>query len=218
MSGVAEQLNEVMLNDLGYFKSWYDFYFNVERYLPDDKREVFYSPYGSELFGRLQNYSVASSIRKEKLGDFQLSTLVDFDINQDLVRFVVKYADRLKSISRTAGAIFCHKEIAKVIGKKQLDELVKFIGKEVYSFIVKRVLILGRVVPSLSIPNYPIAEKIDSAGREILFAALKGLPLEIARRLCMLLDEDFSTFYEKDVDDKLSKKCFAFLEFVVNKV
>ncbi|MDR1891204.1 MAG: SctK family type III secretion system sorting platform protein, partial [Puniceicoccales bacterium] len=138
-----ESLKNVIATDFQYFKNWYDFYFNVEKYLPDREFEKVFSVYDKSIFSiLLTSGCTQTDIRKNLLKILGLKDSVDYDVCTKPVKLVIDNKDRLTRTMNVAGAIFHHKDIIKIISKNELNALTEFIGQDIYTFIIKRGMIL----------------------------------------------------------------------------
>jgi hypothetical protein len=155
------------------------------------------------------------------LGILGLSDAVSYDIGMQNVRLAITQKDLLMRAMVIAGSIFHHRSIVKIISKRELDALIKFIGQETYSYILKRGMVLWKMVPEFE-PKVPpktqklsITEKIFIAGKEILCRALFGLPDEIKKRLELMFGEQFDI--PTKCDELLIKKCLDLVKFSLEK-
>ncbi|MDR1595567.1 MAG: Yop proteins translocation protein K [Puniceicoccales bacterium] len=216
MSTAMESLRNLVISDFQYFKRWYDFNFNVEHYLPDKDLEKYFESQHRDVFDILSKSECArTTVRKNLLAAFGLDCEVDYDIGSAVVRMAMVGKDALERASVVSGAIFYNAEIAKVIGKRDLETLTKFIGTDTYSFIVKRKMVLWKMVPNMKIDGHgSIIEKIATAGKKMLHMALCDIPVGIRKRL------EFMFGGELDISEKcnemLAKKCFDLIDFSLN--
>ncbi|MDR1433185.1 MAG: SctK family type III secretion system sorting platform protein [Puniceicoccales bacterium] len=218
MVEVAESLKKIVASDFEYFKRWYNFNFNVEKYLCKMKLEQVFGAYSSGVFSiLLQSDSSKTTVRQSLLSMLGLSGSVDYDIGSPVVRLAIGGKDILERAMVTSGAIFCHRDIAKIISKRELTVLTEFIGRDTYAFIVKRGMILWKMTPDLSAESGgTVVEKIRTIGKKILCMALFGLPGEVKKRLELMFDCEFNI--PDRCDEMLAKKCFDLMNFSLERL
>jgi hypothetical protein len=219
MTEIAEKLAKTMAADFEYFKTWYDFNFNIEKYLaPSDLEKVFGRYRKDVLEILLASEHSKTTARKNLLKLFNLNDIVDYDIDSECVKLAIKKKETLVRSMVVAGALFYYRKITKVVTKKELEPLVNFIGRDVYTFIIKRGLVLWKMLPTLALeeeqPSF--TEKIMAAGKQILCQALVGVPDEIKKRLELEFCERFDIPEKRDED--LNKKCFDLIIFSMDKI
>jgi hypothetical protein len=216
MSVAMESIKEVVGEDFAYFKSWYDFNFNVEKYVPKEKLAAMCS--GEAMAILLAHGHSRTAFRKKLLAALDLRTAVDYDIGAAAVRFVIAKREWLKRAAVVAGAIFHHKDVVRVISKKELGVLIEFIGKDIYDFVVKRGMILWKMVPEMrcTAKKSSIAEKVNEAGRQILANALFGIPDEVKKRLELIFQSALDI--PQSCDEPIAKKCLELIKFSVVKI
>jgi hypothetical protein len=217
MREVTESLKNVVVGDFEYFKSWYEFNFNVEKHLSDRALESVFSVYRKDIFPIIsQSDSTGTIVRRNMLAMLGLGTSLDYDITAKSVKLAITAKNSLERAMVISGAIFYHREIVKVISKKELNILTEFIGQDIYSFIVKRGMMLWKMVPELRVEaKGSITEKITTAGKDILCKALFGLPDEIKKRLELIFEQPFAI--PSKCDELLVKKCFELVNFSLEK-
>lgn len=219
MDGKINNVQEILNSDFDYFKRWYDFNFNIEKYLSEQQREFLILNDLSNVQKILLSDRCHSTIvRKELLEKLQLSTVIDYDIRLPIVRFVIDNLELLKKAMLIAGAIFCHQDILKIISKKSLIAVIEQIGQDVYEFIVKRSMMLRKILPDVSfnVHTSDMSEKIKSIGEKILCMSLIGLPCEIKKRLYLVIGKDLNIPEQGDVE--VSKKCLELMTFARDKI
>ncbi|MDR2779113.1 MAG: SctK family type III secretion system sorting platform protein [Puniceicoccales bacterium] len=215
----TESLKNAITTDFQYFKNWYDFSFNIEKYLPAQEFEKVFSVYDKSIFNILLSSGYAQTgIRRNLLKILGLKDSVDYDICAKPVKLVINHRDRLVRAMNVAGAIFHHKDIIKIISKSELNVLVEFIGQKTHSFIIKRGMVLWKMLPNLKIKTtkMPTIKKIVSSGRCILSNALVGLPDEVRKRLELMLGEHFDI--PSGCDEAVASKCLELIEFSLEKL
>lgn len=208
-----------VLQDFEYFKSWYDFFFNVEKYVSQELLAKIFCNAPSNVIDILLHSPVTKTeFKKKLLSGCGLSVDANFDINSKIVRLIVTNLPILKKISMVVGAIFCYNDIIKIISRKELSRIIDSIGKDMYSFIVKRGVMLKKIIPNITIeyPSKDILEKMTVAGKKILCVALVGLPTEIHKRLELFCGEKFDI--PDQYDEAISKKCFDLVMFARDKI
>jgi hypothetical protein len=114
---------------------------------------------------------------------FGLKDSVDYDVRTKPIKLVIDNKDRLTRTMNVAGALLHHKNVIKIIRKNKLNALTEFIRQDIYTFIIKRGMILWKMLPDLKIKSskMPLTEKISSSGKRILSNPLVGLPDEIRK-------------------------------------
>jgi len=208
-----------VLQDFEYFKSWYDFFFNVEKYVSQELLARIFCNAPSNVIDILLHSPVTKTeFKKKLLSGCGLSVDANFDINSKIVRLIVTDLPILKKISMIVGAIFCYNDIIKIISRKELSRIIDSIGKDMYSFIVKRGIMLKKIIPNITIeyPGKDIVEKITVTGKKIVCVALVGLPTEIHKRLELFCGEKFDI--PDKYDEAVSKKCFDLVMFARDKI
>lgn len=219
MDGKINNVQEILNSDFDYFKRWYDFNFNIEKYLSEQKREsLILNDLSNVQKILLSDRRHSTIVRKELLEKLQLSTVIDYDIRLPIVRFVIDNLELLKKAMLVAGAIFCHQDILKIISKKSLIAVIEQIGQDVYEFIVKRSMMLRKILPDVSfnVHTSDMSEKIKSIGEKILCMSLIGLPCEIKKRLYLVIGKDLNIPEQGDVE--VSKKCLELMTFARDKI
>ncbi|MDR1173268.1 MAG: SctK family type III secretion system sorting platform protein [Puniceicoccales bacterium] len=219
MVEIAESLKNVIATDFQYFKIWYDFSFNVEKYLPTQEFEKVFSVYDKNIFNLLLTSRCAQTdVRRNLLKVLGLKDSVDYDVCARPVKLVIRNKDRLIRTMHVAGAIFHYKDIIKIINKNELNALVEFIGQDIYSFIVKRGMVLWKMLPDLKVKTVkmPLVQKITSSGKCILGNALVGLPDEVKKRLELMLGEQFDI--PSKYDETVANKSLELIEFSLEKL
>lgn len=212
-------VQEILNNDFDYFKRWYDFTFNIEKYLSEQQREyLILSGLSNVQKILLSDRMHSASVRKELLEKLHLSTVIDYDIQMPIVRFVIDNIKLLKKDMLIAGAIFCHQDILKIISKKSLVAVIEQIGHDVYEFIVKRSMMLRKVIPNISVEigTGDILAKIKNAGERILCVALTGLPCEVKKRLNLVFEKNLDI--PEQCDAMVDKKCLELMKFANDKI
>ena len=212
-------VQEILNDDFDYFKRWYDFNFNIEKYLSEQHREsLVLNDLSNVQKILLSDRRYSTSVRKELLEKLQLSTMIDYDIRMPIVRFVIDNLESLKKAMVIAGAIFCHQDILKIISKKSLMAVIDQIGQEIYEFIVKRSMMLRKIIPDVSFNarTNDMSEKIKSIGEQILCMSLIGLPYEIKKRLYLVIGKDLDIPEQGDAE--VSKKCLELMTFARDKI
>ncbi|MDR2603457.1 MAG: SctK family type III secretion system sorting platform protein [Puniceicoccales bacterium] len=219
MVEIAESLKNIITTDFQYFKNWYDFNFNVETYLPVQEFEKVFRVYGKNIFNILLTSGYAQTdFRRNLLKILDLKDSVDYDICARSVKLVIHNKERLVQAMKVAGAIFHHEDVIKIIGKNELNALIEFTGQGVYSFIVRRGMVLWKMLPNLKIKTVkmPLTQKITSSGKCILSNALVGLPDEVKKRLELMLGEHFDI--PSKYDEVTVNKCLELIEFSLKKL
>ncbi|MDR2629263.1 MAG: SctK family type III secretion system sorting platform protein [Puniceicoccales bacterium] len=214
MVEIVESLKNIITTDFQYFKNWYDFNFNVEKYLPAQEFEKVFSVYDKNIFNVLLTSGYTQTdIRKNLLKILGLKDSIDYDVCARSVKLVIHNKDRLVRAMNIAGAIFHHKDIIKIISKNELNALIEFIGQDIYSFIIKRGMVLWKMLPDLKIKTVkvPFVQKITSSGKCILNNALVELPDEVKKRLELMLGEHFDI--PSEYDKITANKCLELIEF-----
>ncbi|MDR0742228.1 MAG: Yop proteins translocation protein K [Puniceicoccales bacterium] len=219
MVEIVESLKNIITTDFQYFKNWYDFSFNVEKYLPTQELEKVFNVYDKNVFNiLLASEHAQTDVRRNLLKILDLKDSVDYDICARPVKLVIHNKDRLVRAMNIAGALFHHKEIIKIINKNELNALIEFIGQDIYSFIIKRGMILWKMLPDLKIKTIrmPFIQKITSSGQCILSNALFGLPDEVQKRFELMLGEHFDI--PSKCDEITVNKCLELIEFSLKKL
>jgi hypothetical protein len=219
MVEIAESLKNIIATDFQYFKNWYDFNFNVEKYLPAQEFEKIFEVYDRNVFNILLTSRCAQTdFRRNLLKILGLKDSVDYDVCARPVKLVVHNKDRLVRAMNVAGTIFHHRDVIKVINKNELNALIEFTGQEVYSFMVRRGMVLWKMLPDLKIKTgqMPLIQKITSSGKCILSNALVGLPDEVKKRLELMLGEHFDI--PSKYDEATANKCLELIEFSLEKL
>ncbi|MDR2432716.1 MAG: SctK family type III secretion system sorting platform protein [Puniceicoccales bacterium] len=219
MVEIVESLKNVITADFQYFKNWYDFNFNVEKYLPAQEFEKVFRVYDKNIFNILLTSKCAQTdFRRNLLKILGLKDSVDYDVCARPVKLVIHNKDRLVRAMKVAGTIFHYGDVTKIIGKNELNALIEFMGQEVYSFIVKRRMVLWKMLPNLKVKTVkmPLIQKITSSGKCILNNALVGLPDEVKKRLELMLGEHFDI--PSEYDEATTNKCLELIEFSLEKL
>ncbi|MDR2776678.1 MAG: SctK family type III secretion system sorting platform protein [Puniceicoccales bacterium] len=214
MAEIVESLKNIITTDFQYFKNWYDFSFNVEKYLPTKELEKVSNVYDKNVFNILLTSGYTQTdIRRDLLKILGLKDSVDYDVCARPVKLVIHNKDRLVRAMNIAGAIFHYKDIIKIINKNELNALIEFIGQNIYSFIIKRGMVLWKMLPDLKIKTakVPFIQKITSSGKCILSNALVELPDEVKKRLELMLGEHFDI--PSKYDEITANKCLELIEF-----
>jgi hypothetical protein len=219
MAECVDSLKKIVVGDFEYFRNWYSFSFDVEKYLSEREMEKVFSVYQRDIFDILAKSECSrTNFRRKLLAILDLSDAVDYDVDSEVVRLAVTKKEILSNAMKVAGAIFYHKDVVKVIGRKELVALMNFIGQDTYSFIVKRGMVLWKMVPELDISagKVPVIERIAAAGKFILCRALFGVPVEVKKRLELVFGERFDI--PDRCEDSLVKKCFSLIQFAIERV
>ncbi|MDR1528632.1 MAG: SctK family type III secretion system sorting platform protein [Puniceicoccales bacterium] len=219
MVETVKSLKNIIATDFQYFKNWYDFSFNVEKYLPTQEFEKVFSVYDRNIFDILLTSGYAQTdSRRNLLKILGLKDSVDYDVCARPVKLVIQNKDRLVKAMNIAGAIFHHQDIIKIISKNELNALIEFIGQDVYSFIIKRGMVLWKMLPDLKVKTVkiPLIPRITSSGNCILSNALIGLPDEVKKRLELMLGEHFDI--PAKYDETMANKCLELIEFSLEKL
>jgi hypothetical protein len=76
-----------------------------------------------------------------------------------------------------AGSILRHKDIITITSKKELNILAEFTEQDIYTFIIKKEVILWKMLPNLKITSskIPLEERISPSGKHRLSNTLIAL-------------------------------------------
>ncbi|MDR1401614.1 MAG: Yop proteins translocation protein K [Puniceicoccales bacterium] len=220
MVDIAKSLKNIVVSNFDYFQNWYNFNFKIEESLSSKRREQILNVYRQDVFEiLLGSECTKTTLRKNLLSIFGLTNVVDYDIAGEVVQLAITKKELLERAMIASGAIFWYREIAKIVSKKELNALQEFIGEDVYSFIIRRGMMLSKMVPPLKktfSKGEMIGKQIAETGREILCRALFRIPGEVKKRLDLILEEQLNI--PAECDEILAKKCFDLMKFSLEKL
>lgn len=210
MSIGSDSILKTWQTNHAYFRKWYDFFYKIETYLGEEDQKKLEAHFPSALrHVLLQRGEERTRLRKEILQLFDLSSEVDYDISSTTVKTVVNNSKKLKQAAIISGAMYCYKEIVKIISKKELLAIKSFIGENTYHTIIKRQLVLRKAIPALPTETFDglsLQEKINQAGAQIVGFALHDMPMEIRKRLILKEHAQFTAPQKFSEDIALSCK------------
>ncbi|MDR2737533.1 MAG: hypothetical protein LBB18_01140, partial [Puniceicoccales bacterium] len=110
MPEATESLKNVVLNNFEYFRNWYHFNFNIEKFLSEKALEKVFSTYEKGAFAILIGSNCTrTAVRKNMLALLGLKTSVDYDIDSRPVKLAITDKHLLKRAMTISGAIFYHR-------------------------------------------------------------------------------------------------------------
>lgn len=215
----AQILKEKIVTDPVLFKHWYDFQFNVEQYLPAERLSQLIPNYPDNVRDiLLKNPVTRAKLKSTILQGCNLQEELDYDITSPMLPYVMLSPETIKRLVLILGALVCHSDIAKVIGRKPLEEIVTLIGRDVYMFVVKRSLLFGRKIPELPEQNHnwKLVHRIESCGKRVFEYLIHNLPGSVVDRLNLRTGLEFNGNFpmdEKDLTQSLSLVRYAVANF-----
>lgn len=182
----AQILKETVCSDILLFKYWYDFQFNIEQYIPADQMQSLMCDYPDNVRTvMLKNPAVRAKFKAAILKACQLDVELDYDVSSPVLPYAILSPHTIKRLIVVLGALVCYSDIAKIIGKSQLDEIWGLIGRDVYIFVIKRSLLFWKKIPTLQEQNHgwKLGQRIQACGKKVFEYVIHGLPDSVIKRL-----------------------------------
>lgn len=178
-------LKNMMRADIVFFKYWYDFQFNIEKYIDEKICPGVFAKYPEKLLKIILSSILRPYIKCSILSECGLSSEVDYDVNLPTLPYAMLFPETIKRVITIMGALICFKDISKIISKKDLDEVCLLIGRDVYTFVIKRSLLFWKKVPNLreNYSNLKLSKRIEMSGKSAFEYILSRLPESVIKRV-----------------------------------
>lgn len=212
----AQILKDKVCTDIELFKHWYDFQYNIERYLPPEKLQQAFPEYPDNLRDiMLKNPVTRPNLKITILETCQLGNVLNYDISSPALSYAMLSPETVKKMINVVGALVCHSDIAKIIGRTQLEEVCDLVGREVYMFVIKRSLLFWKKIPNL--PKFEhglgLKERIGRYGKMVFEYIVHGLPDSAIKRLNIRTGMEFQSNLE--VSEEEFNKALALAKYAI---
>jgi hypothetical protein len=181
-------LGDVLQSNFPLFRHWYDFHYNVDARSGHAAYASVTKLYSEKAFDVMFNaVPFRSEIKRLILSECGLSEDVDYSIDSPELPFAMLQPETLAKLQPIIGALVCFRDVVKVIGKKDLGNIFALIGKDVYTFIVKRSLLFWKKIPNLGrdFSKTKLNDRIPMCGKLVLEHIIAPLPESVISRMSM---------------------------------
>jgi hypothetical protein len=179
-------LGAVLQSNFPLFKHWYDFHYNVDAYADRSAYGDIIEQYSEKVFGIVFDaIQFRPKIKRLILGKLGLSEEVDYQIDSPELPFAMLKPATLTKLQPILGALVCFKDVVKVVGKKDLGKIFALIGKDAYTFVVKRSLLFWKKIPNLDrdFAGMELCKRIPTCGKLVLEHIVSPLPESVIARM-----------------------------------
>jgi hypothetical protein len=184
-------LRDLLGSNFQFFRHWYNFHYNLDSHADDDSdsdrvpRKV--------LDTMLTSVPFRVNAKRKILHERGLSERVDYGVDSPVLPFAMLQPATLCRLVPIAGAMACFKDLNKVVEKRELGSIFDLIGKDVYTFVVKRSLIFWKKIPNLNedFSGIKLARRIPMCGKSIFECVTSSLPEFVIKRMSMRSGIDF---------------------------
>ncbi len=212
----SQILKEKVHSDILFFRNWYDFHFNVEKYLPKEAYKDITGKYPDNVFNALMKCpSKRVFFKKAILSACSLNSEVDYNVSAENFLYAMLPPELIKRLIIVLGALVSFQDIAKIIGRKQLESIRNFIGNDVYLFVIKRSLLFSRRIPSFKeyYSHLPLEERIPLLGQRVLEYVMYNFPRSVIDRLNLRTGMSFNI--DKDVSEKEFSQSINLVKYAI---
>ncbi|MDR3273971.1 MAG: SctK family type III secretion system sorting platform protein [Puniceicoccales bacterium] len=190
----ANALKKILKTNFTLFRQWYDFHYGIDSYVDKSLYDNVVSKYSSKAFDIMfASASRRADLKREILHQYGLSEKVNYQVDSPVLPFAMLKSETLSKLQPIAGAMVCFKDVNKVIARRELSGIFELVGKDVYTFVVKRSLVFWKKIPSLKkdFPRIRLGDRIPMCGKLVLEYAISSLPESVLRRMSMRSGIDF---------------------------
>jgi hypothetical protein len=188
-------LKEILKSNFTLFREWYDFHYGIDSYADKSLYDNVISKYSSKVFDIMfASASKRADLKREILHQGGLSEKVNYQINSPVLPFAMLKSETLSKLQPIAGGMVCFKDVNKIIAKNELSGIFELVGKDVYTFVVKRSLVFWKKIPALKkdFPRVKLGDRIPRCGKLVLEYAISSLPESVLKRMSMRSGIDFN--------------------------
>ncbi|MDR0595189.1 MAG: SctK family type III secretion system sorting platform protein [Puniceicoccales bacterium] len=181
-------LKKVLQSNFAFFRNWYDFHYNVSSYVDRSLYSDIIDKYSDKIFDIMfTSPSLRAGLKCKILHHLGLNEQVNYAVNSPVLPFAMLQSKTLAKLQPIIGAMVCFKDVNKVVAKRDLDTILELIGKDVYTFVVKRSLIFWKKIPTLNrdFSTVKLDKRIPMCGKLVLEYVVSSLPLSVIKRMGM---------------------------------